>query len=114
MKPLPRLTGTPMPRRRYKAKPGKIDDLILAEDRSAAKLAAKARVDIRTGSALAAVIAKRMKATGSKLPVDQIVADVYTQTQDVPSDRWSPWECPECGGTFLGIDAALECCAELK
>lgn len=89
-------------------------NLVLAEDRAAAKLAEKARVDIRTGSAMAKVVAERMKAGGTSLDVDAIVTDVYTQTQDAPSERWSPWVCPECGGTWLGIQAALDCCKEFK
>lgn len=81
-------------------------------DRACAKLALRARMDTINGGATAMVWARRLNGMGSTLPADEIVGDVYSASNYTCTDRWSVFECPECGSAHLGSESAFKCCSQ--
>ncbi len=76
-------------------------------ERACARLARIARNDTVFGGARALTIANRCKY--KKIPADVIVSDVYHRS-NYSCGEWGAYECPECGQTHLGTEAALNCC----
>ena len=91
-------------------KEGKISDIADRKERAIAKLARIARNDCVFGGAKALVIADRLDSMGSEIDAQQIVSDVYTSCNGLTPAQYRPSICPECGQTWLGEDAALNCC----
>jgi hypothetical protein len=77
-------------------------------ERAIAKLARIARGDTVHGGARALVIAGRMKR--AKFDADAVVSDIYSRS-NLSLGEYGAYECPECGGAYLGTEAALNCCA---
>lgn len=88
------------------------DVLADRDERSTAHLAARARHDTIYGGAKALLYAKRLQRMGSKLPLMEVVGDVYAASTGHWSPVWEAWECPECGSAWLGQERALNCCSE--
>jgi rubrerythrin len=77
------------------------------DDRKVAHIAAIARIDTIHGGARALTIARHC----SKWDAESVVSDVYSRSTGKHSQQFEAWECPECGQTHLGIEAAESCCA---
>lgn len=77
-------------------------------EKACARLARLARGNTYFGGASALVIAKRCKY--KKFPAMEIVSDVYGASNGSLGE-WGAYECPECGQTYLGTEAALNCCS---
>jgi len=81
-------------------------------ERACAKLARIARHDTIHGGARALVLAERMDARrGAQVPANAIVGGVYA-TSNYSCGDWGAYECPECGQSHLGNEAAYRCCQE--
>ena len=83
-------------------------------DRACAKLALIARHDTIHGGARAPMLERRLLAMGSRLPVREIVGDVYAASNWTVTSQWGAYACPECGQAHLGEERALECCASME
>lgn len=80
-------------------------------ERAQAKLARIARGNVYFGGASALMIARRLNAMGTALPVDDIVSAAYASNTGNAVEYLS-YECPECGRACLGETAAMQCCHE--
>ena len=88
-------------------------DLTDRAERECAKLARIARGDTVHGGARAMVIAKRANAMGCRFPADEVVSEVYSLS-NWTCGRFGVYRCPECGQSYLGMDAAYNCCSMNK
>lgn len=81
------------------------------DERIIAHIERIARGNTIMGGASAMVIARRLRAMGGT-DLGYVVADVYSASSGRTHQNHGAWECPECGCTHLGQDAAFACCQE--
>lgn len=79
-------------------------------ERALAKLARIARNDVYFGGAKSVVIADRLVAMGSQLPLHDVVGEAYSSSIGTASG-FMAYACPECGNPCLGEEAAYACCS---
>ncbi len=76
-------------------------------ERVAARLAAKAYVDIYFGGAWALILLRRLERSEHWPLYERAVLDVYHH-DTAPESTF--WECPECGSPIFGKTNAAEHC----
>jgi hypothetical protein len=89
-------------------KEGKISELP-RDERAIAKLARIARNDTVWGGCRALLLARRLNSLKSNVPATEIVSHVYGLS-DGTCGRFTCFQCPECGQSYLGKEMAWQCC----
>ena len=80
-------------------------------ERTRAHFAALARANTIHGGSTALTLAKRAERMGSTNDPVFVVSDVYSASTGRHHPEYEAWECRECGQSYLGQDAAAQCCA---
>ena len=80
-------------------------------ERTRAHFAALARANTIHGGATALTLAKRAERMGRKNDPVSVVSDVYSSSTGRHHHEHEARECRECGQSYLGQDAAQQCCA---
>jgi hypothetical protein len=84
-------------------------------ERNTVRLADRATNDTIWGGVSALILAKKADKLGvafvDGVSARDIVHDVYSRSTGRSSERFSAWECPECGQAHVGQESALQCCS---